>query len=251
MTARINIGSVSSCAAAASLTTSSPSATAGHLLVLKVCWATPGTSAVTPSAPGAITGWTKAFAPNSALDGSGNTAGYAVYYKTAAGGVESPVFNEPYGTTQLFAHGVIEEWPSTCTYDSTASSGASSTNNSAGSTTGVTVPNTGTLSQSQGFAVTGIGIISGIGLANAAIAFSGGSWTTNISVQDTSTEEGALEGSKALASNAAINAVYTWTSDNTMQVYQAAIVMFADSAGGGGGGSKVPIALLYSFGRVN
>lgn len=234
MTTRIAIGSVSSCAAAASLATNSPSATAGHLLVLEVSWGNGnGTSA---QAPGAITGWTLNVGPTCA-HGSGLCAGYAVYSKIAAGGVETPVFADPIGTNQLYAHGVITEWPSTCSFDSTASSGAVSTNSAAASTTGVTVPTTGTLSQSQGFALAGVGLIAGAGLSNGALAFSGGGWTTDITIQDTNADVGCLDGSKTLASNAAINAVFTWTSDSSMACYQAAIAMFADSAGGGGGGT--------------
>lgn len=230
---RVAVGSQSTAAAATALTTSSPTASTGNLLVLEISWLTStasGGAGLTPSAPA---GWSTALALLSSVSGTTGRAGYSVFYKTAAGGVESPVFDNPDSpNANLYAHGIISELPSGSTFDSTASAGANTTNNSAASTTGVTVPSTGTLAFGNSEIFTGAAIMAGTGLANAGIAFSGGSWTTDMSDQDTTASVGALQGYKAVAVTTPLNAVYTWTSDSTTLCYQAGIVVFSTSAGG-------------------
>ena len=227
MATLINTGTQASCAAASSLSVVSPSATSGHTLVLQVSWVdTFAGGAIALSAP---SGWTAALAPNSSYNGGGTACGYGVFYKTAAGGVETAVVAEPSGVhTGLYADGVITEWSGMGAYDS-ASSSAVLTNNSAASTTGCTVPNTGTLANANSTAFTGVALTCSTGSTNAGIAFSGGSWTTEMSDQNTSASVGALAGHQVISSTAPLNAVYTWTSDASMSNFQAAVVVFSDS----------------------
>lgn len=237
MVTRVAIGSQSTVSGGASLTTSSPSATANNHLVLIVSWGLsvdPGSAQATP----AITGWTQAQAPTSAYNsvgvpsGSNKLAcGVAVYHKTAAGGVESPVFNAPDGSSNLFAHGIIIEYSTTGTwsYDSTASSSAVKTDNTGGSSTGTTVPNTGTLAQSDSAVVTVLALMAGTGLSNANFAFSGGSWTTDATDNNTSTSVGTKIGDKVVSATTALGAVYTWTTDSTIVCFQAVTAVFSDT----------------------
>lgn len=243
MATKVATGTAATCSNAASLTVNSPSASAGNKLVLQIAWIdTFAASAVAPTAP---TGWSTAYGPSSAYNG--DAVGYSVFYKTAAGGVESPVFNAPNGSgVQLYAKGIITEWSSMGSHD-TADSSATTTNNSAASTTGVTVSNTGTLANANSTVFTGVAILSGAGLANAGIAFSGGSWTTETSEQDTSSSVGMLVGDKVVSANTALGATYTWTSDSTMVAYQAAVVVFSDSGGGGSSIKKQPPQMTGGF----
>jgi hypothetical protein len=231
MATLINTGSQSSVAAGASLTTNSPSATAGNALILQIAWLNANTASTT--APGNITGWTKIYGPTAAKNAGQNVVcGFALYTKTAAGGVESPVFPDPEGgTVDLYAHGIITEWSGMGAHD-TQDASASSTNNSAASTTGATIPNTGTLTQANNTVFTGVAIAATTGLANAAIAFSGGSWTTEFADQDTTASVGTLTGHKTVSANTALGAVYTWTSDASMLCYQGAVIVFSDAGGG-------------------
>lgn len=228
---RIAIGSQSTATGASSLTTNSPSATAGNLLVLEISWVNSSSDGTTKT-PTAPAGWSTALAIASAVNGSNGRAGYSVFYKTAAGGVESPVMNDPSGGSVLYAHGIISEFPTGTTFDSSATSGANTTNNSAASTTGVTVPSTGTLASANSEVLTGVAIIAGTGISNAGIALSGGGWTTDMSDQDTTSSVGAVQGYKAVAATTALDAVYTWTGDPSMFCYQAGIVVFSGAPAG-------------------
>lgn len=222
MATLVNTGTQANVAAGLLLTTNSPSASAGNGLILQIGWldAVAG-AAGTPPAPA---GWSVGFAALSAFNT--NSVGYSLFYKTATGGVESPVFTVPSGST-MYAHGIITEWSGMGALDP-ASTGAAATNSAAASTTGVTVPNTGTLANAKSTIFTGVAIGAGAGLPNAAIAFSGGAWSTLISAQDTGASVGTLVGDKVVSSNAALGAVYTWTADATMRTYQAAVTVFSD-----------------------
>ena len=234
MATLVHTGSQSSVAGGASLSISSASAAASNTLVLQIAWL--NATNATATAPGAIAGWTLAYGPNCATNTPLGplSCGYAVYYKTAAGGVETAVFNDPFGgPTSLYAHGLITEWSGMGALDS-ASSSATTQNNAAAGTTGVTIPNTGTLANANSTVFTGVSIACGAGTASAGIAFSGGSWTTEFSDQNTSTSVGALTGHKVVSSNSALNAVYAWNGDVSMACYQAAVVVFSDTGGGSG-----------------
>lgn len=241
MATKVNTGTQAQVTAANSITTNSPSATVGNTLVLIVGWIDTFLSAATSiTAPG---GWSIAYNPTSSCNAAGAPCGFAVFYKTAAGGVESPVINEPGGAhSGFFANAIITEWSGMGSFDSAASSSSVLTNNAAASTTGGTVPNTGTLANANSTVFTGVAIESGVGLANAAIAFSGGGWTTEVSDQHTDTSVGSLFGDKVVSATTPIGAVYTWTSDSTMASFQAASMVFSDSSGGG--------AVLAQCGRL-
>ena len=241
MATLIHTGTQAQVTGASSITTNSPSASAGNTLVLCISWvlgSDPG-SAQTLTAP---TGWTAAVNPASAENAGGGPAGVACFYKIAAGGVESPVINTPTGSGNFYANAIITEWSGMGSHD-TADSSAITTNNSAASTTGATVPNTGTLANTNSTVFTMAALLAGTGLANASIALSGGTWTTEASDQNTQTSVGTLIAHKTVSSNAALGAVYTWTSDSTLLCYQAIVVVFSDS-GGGGGSTQQTLMLL-------
>src|SRR6185369_8758478 len=127
---------------------------AGNTLILQIAWlnANSGSTATAP----AISGWTLVYGPTTAKNAGANViCGFAQYSKTAAGGVESPVFTDPISNNNLFAHGMITEWSSMGSHD-TQDSSATSTNNSAASTTGATIPNTGTLTSANSTVFTGV-----------------------------------------------------------------------------------------------
>lgn len=129
-------------------------------------------------------------------------------------------------------------------YDS-AGGTANVSNNHAPSTTGVTIPNTGTLAAGSSTVFTSIAVGGNAGLNPANIAFSGGSWNTLESQQDTGSTVGSLMGYKLVATNAALGAVYTWSSDPTMASYQGAVIVFSD---GGGGGPVVHPYMMLGMG---
>lgn len=229
MATLVNTGTQAQVTAASSITVNSPSATAGNKLICQLAWLDAVASGPL-AAPSAPAGWTRDYGPSSSNTTPNTvTNGYAVYSKTAAGGIESPVFNTTGTAGQFYANAIITEWSGLGAHD-TQDSTATVQSGSAASTTGVTVPNTGTLTASSGVAFTGVSISAGTGLANAGIAFSGGGWTTTVSDQNTSTSVGSLFGHKTLASNAALGAVYTWTSDSTMFSYMASVVVYGDSS---------------------
>lgn len=227
MATKINTGTQASVTAANSITVNSASASAGNTLVLQLSWIDNNSAtATTLTAP---VGWTAAYNPTSSANGA--ACGYAVFYKTASAGVNSATVNEPSGTGNFYANGIITEWSGMGTPDTAAMATSVLVNNAAASTTGATVPNTGTLANAASTIFTGVSILCGAGLNNATIAFSGGSWTTEAQDQNTQTSVGTLFGDKVVAVSTALNAVYTWTSDSTMLCYQAAIVVFSDAGG--------------------
>lgn len=234
MATLVHTGTQSTAAAASSLTTNSPSAAGGNTLVLEVSWALAAGTSATPGTPA---GWTKIYAPLSSTSGSDGAAGYALYTKVAAGGVESPVFASPDASSNLYAHGLITEWSGMGAHD-TQDSSATVTDNTGGASTGVTVPNTGTLTSANSTIFTGLAMLAGSGLANAAFALSGGTWTADVTDNDTSASVGSLLAHKVVSANTALGAIYTWTSDSTILCFQAAVVVFSDS--GGGGGTVIP-----------
>lgn len=240
MATLVNTGTQAQVTGASSITTNSPSAAGGNKLVLCISWvlgSDPG-SAQTLTAPA---GWTAAVNPTSAENTGGGPAGVAVFFKTAAGDVESPVINTPTGSSNFFANAIITEWSGMGSHD-TADSSAISTNNTAASTTGVTVPNTGTLANANSTVFTLVAILCSSGMAAANIAFSGGGWTTEVSDQHTDTSAGTLIGHKVVSATTALGAVYTWTTDSSMLCYQAIVVVFSDT--GGGGAATIPSRLL-------
>lgn len=226
MATLVNTGTQATVTAANSITVNSPSASASNTLVLLVSWVdVASSSAQTLTAPA---GWSVAYNPTGAFNN--HSSGFAVFYKTAAGGIESPVINEPTGANlNLYANGIITEWSGMGAFDSAASATSVDTFNTAASSTGRTVPNTGTLAASSSTVFTGASIFSGTGLANCAIAFSGGGWTQEAIDVDTTASVGTLFGHKLVATTTALGAVYTWTSDATQFTSQEAIVVFSDA----------------------
>lgn len=224
MATLVHTGTQSQATNAASITTNSPSALAGNKLILQVSWL--DTNAGAPETLTAPAGWTADKNPTS-FSNSG-AGGYAEFSKTAAGGVESPVVASPFGSG-MYANAIITEWSGMGAHD-TADASAIITNSAAASSTGGTVANTGTLAAGSSVVFVGVSVYSGTGLANAAIAFSGGGWTTLVSDQDTSASVGTLMGYKLVASNAALGAVFTWTGDATMKAFQGGITVFSDTA---------------------
>ena len=210
--------------------------TTGETLVALVSWI--DVSSSTATALSVPAGWTAAYNPTGFASVGNGRGGLACFFKTAAGGSESCTINTPGSAGSFYANAILYRYAAGMTHD-TADAPATTINNAAASTTGVTVPDTNTLSGANSAVLTGVSIFAGTGLANAAIAFSGGSWTTDLSDQDTSVSVGSLFGHKSVSATTPLNAVYTWTSDASMFCYQAAVVVFSD-AGGGGGGS-VPL----------
>lgn len=239
MATRVAAGTQSHCTGASSLTTSSPSATAGNKLILQVSWVLSTGGSATP---GTISGWTKDYGPVSSFNGTNGSAGYAHYSKTAAGGVESPVFNSPDASSNLYANAIITEWSGMGAHD-TNDSTATITNNTGGTSSGTTVPNTGTLANANSTVFTGLGFLSSVGLSNANFAFSGGGWTTEAIDNDTGASAGSLMGSKTVSANTALGAVYTWSNtDATILCFQAAVVVYSDS---GAAATSLPIPQAF------
>lgn len=206
-----------------SVTVSSASAVAGNRLVLEICWGDGGTG--TSYVLGTPSGWTADANPTSF--GNIVTGGYSVFSKIAAGGIESATFNSGSGLG-FFSFARITEWSAMGIHDP-ADASAMVNNNTGGASTGVTVPNTGTLARSTSTVFTGLALFSVSGLANEGVAFSGGSWTTGLSNQNEANVV-SLTGLKSVSSNAAVNAVYTWTSDAGIVGYQAEVVVYSDAA---------------------
>lgn len=232
MATKVHTGTQAAVTAASLITINSPSATLGNKLILPIAWidtSSPG-AAKTPTTP---VGWSVAYSVASAFGASG-AVGLSFYYKTAAGGVESPVFNTPGSAGGLFANGIITEWSGMGAFDAAASASSVLINNAAGSTTGATIPNTGTLANANSTIFTGISILSGSGINPAGIAFSGGAWTQEFKDDDTTSSVGTIVGDKVVSLATALNAVFGWTLDATMQAFQAAIVVFSDAAPAGG-----------------
>jgi hypothetical protein len=228
MATLVNTGSQAQATGSSSLTINSPSATAGNTLVLIVSWILSSGNAATPSAP---SGWTAALAPASSGQGGGmGAAGVAVFYKTAAGGTESPSFSSPDGSGNMYANAIITEWSGMGSHDTNDSSSIV-TNNTGGASTGTTVPNSGTLAAANSTVFTALAMLCGTGLANANFAVTSG-YTSEATDNNTSSSAGTLIAHKTVSSNVAINAVYTWTSDVTILSFQAACVVFSDSGGG-------------------
>lgn len=228
----VNTGTQAQVTGANSITTNSPSATLGNTLVLEISWVTsndPG-SAQTLTAPA---GWAAPHNPPSAYNAGNGPAGYAVFSKTAAGGVESPVVNTPAGSGNFYANAIITEWSGMGTHD-TADSSAIITDSVGGASAGTTVPNTGTLANANSTVFTGIAMLCSSGLANQNFQFSGGGWTTDATDNNTATSVGTLLGHKVVSATTAVGAVITWTSDAGEGVlcFQAAVVVFSDVGGG-------------------
>lgn len=228
MASLINTGTQAQVTAANSITTNSPSATAGNKLVLCIGWVlgADAGSAQTLTAP---SGWTADHNPASAENVGGGPAGWAVFSKTAAGGIESPVINTPTGSGNFYADSIITEWNGMGAHDSNDSS-AIITDNAGGASSGTTVPNTGTLATANSTVFTGVAMLCGSGLANQNFAFSGGSWNTLFNDGNTNASVGTLTGYKVVSTNAALGAVYTWTNDVPEGVlcFQASVVVFSD-----------------------
>lgn len=228
MATLVNTGTQAQTTAANSITTNSPSASAGNKLVLCISWVLgndPGV-AQTLTAP---SGWTGDHNVASAENVGSGVAGFAVFSKTAAGGVESPVINTPSGASNFYADAIITEWSGMGAHDTNDAS-ALITNNTGGASTGTTVPNTGTLAAANNTVFSGLAMLSGTGLANANFAFSGGGWTTELNDGNTNSSVGAIIGHKTVSSNTALGAVFTWTNDASILAFQAAVVVFNDSA---------------------
>lgn len=230
MTVPVHTGSVATTLGASPLTVVSPSATAGNKLVCQVAWVDVGTgSAETLSVP---SGWTADRNVASAFNGGSLAAsGYSVFSKTAAGGVENCVVASPGIAANFFASGVITEWPSTVGAHDTADATALVTVNAGASTTGATVPNTGTLGQANNVVLGGIIIAAGAGLTNAGIAIASG-FTTIAVDQNSSTDVSFLFAYKNVSSTAPTGAVDTWTSDSSMICAQSALTVYADAGAG-------------------
>lgn len=224
MATLVSTGTVASAnGSTSSVSVSSASATSGNKLVLEVSWGDGGTA--TRNVLGTPTGWTADFAPLSF--GNVVSGGYAVFSKTAAGGIEAASISAPSGLG-LFAFARITEWSGMGAHD-TADASAITTNNTGGASTGVTVPNTGTLTKANSTVFTGLALFSVSGLTNEGVAFSGGSWTAGMANQNEANVV-TLTGLKTVSANTALNAVYTWTSDSGIVGYQAAVVVYSDSA---------------------
>lgn len=229
MTTPVNTGSVATTLGASPLTVVSPSATAGNKLKCQVAWVDVGTgSAETLSVP---SGWTADRNGASSFNGGSlAAAGYAQFSKTAAGGVENCVVASPGIAANFFASGLITEWPSTVGAHDTADASAVVSVNAGASTTGATIPNTGTLGQANNVVLGGIIIAAGAGLTNAGIAIASG-FTTLAVDQNSSTDVSFLFAYKNVSSTAPTGAVASWASDGSMNCAQAALTIYADSAG--------------------
>lgn len=227
MATKVATGSRANVAAGSSVSPSSPAATAGNTLVLQVSFAdTAGSIGESLSAPA---GWSVARAPAAVTAAGIGVVGLACFYKTAAGGVETPTINTPGGAGGFYANAVITEWSGLGAIDSAANASSIVNNASAASTTGQTVPATGTLAAANSTAFTMLSVVCGSGLANAGIALGGTGWSTEAQDQNTSTSVGSYFADKSVAGTGSVNdAVFSWTSDATMAAYQAHVVVFSD-----------------------
>lgn len=219
-------GTQASVQGASSIAASSPSATAGHKLVCSVAWLdVSSATAVILSVP---SGWTADLNPTSMASPSNGRGGVAWFSKIAAGGIETCTVNSPGTSGGFYAEAKVTEWNGLGSHDTNDASGII-TNNTGGTFSGTTVPNTGTLAASSSTVFTALSLFCSTGQANELIANS--AFTQDYVQQNSSATVGAYGGHEFVTSSAAVGSVFTWvTNDPSVLGFQAAICVYSDSA---------------------
>ena len=214
-----------SCAAASSIAATLTGTVSGNLIVGIVSWI--DIYDITSRVPTVPSGFLAASNPTSSV----NTvaAGTNIYYKVSTGGSVTCTFDEPSGANSLlYAKISLIEWGGMVStpFDVAATT---VTNNSAASTTGVTVGASSTLAQANEIVVAAVTISCNPGLANAGISNPPSGYTSIQVYQSSNTATSMQHSWKDTNSTAGQSCTWAWTADSSMLSYQAVLVTFKET----------------------